>query len=71
MTLEQILGRADQIAASGGTEIHMVGGLHPTWRFGRYIEILRTLNQGSEISDRAFLPPGSVSTKKRRLRLSP
>lgn len=45
MSLEQILGRSDQIAAAGGTEIHMVGGLHPTWRFPRYIEILREIKQ--------------------------
>lgn len=45
MTLDDILRRADEIAAAGGTEIHMVGGLHPTWRFPEYLAIVRALRQ--------------------------
>ena len=55
MNLDVILRRADEIAAQGGTEIHMVGGLHPTWRLPEYLEILRSLkSRHPEIHIKAF-----------------
>jgi aminodeoxyfutalosine synthase len=55
MDLPAILKRSDEIAAAGGTEIHMVGGLHPTWRFPQYLEILRALkSRHPEIHLKAF-----------------
>ena len=41
MPLEEVFHHADDIAASGATEIHIVGGLHPDFPFSYYTEMLR------------------------------
>ncbi|MCX7886573.1 MAG: aminofutalosine synthase MqnE [Verrucomicrobiae bacterium] len=43
LTLEQITEKAREAIAIGITEIHLVGGLHPTWKLDRYVEMLRAL----------------------------
>jgi aminodeoxyfutalosine synthase len=43
MELEEIRRRAEQAAAEGATEIHIVGGLHPDLPFGFYLDMLRTV----------------------------
>ncbi|MGH7143301.1 MAG: aminofutalosine synthase MqnE [Planctomycetota bacterium] len=43
MSLEQIMERADRIAAAGATEVHMVGGLHPDFPFSYYTDFLSAI----------------------------
>ena len=45
MTLDEIMERAEQVSASGATEIHIVGGAHQTWPFSRYIEMMERLRE--------------------------
>jgi aminodeoxyfutalosine synthase len=44
-SLEQMVEKVSQALQIGITEIHMVGGLHPSWKFEHYEEILRTLKK--------------------------
>ncbi len=43
LALNDILKRAAEASASGATEIHMVGGLHPDLPFDFYLEILASM----------------------------
>jgi aminodeoxyfutalosine synthase len=43
LTIEEMVIRARESLAVGATEIHIVGGLHPTWKFETYLEMLRSL----------------------------
>ncbi len=45
MTMEEIMTRAGQVSDSGATEIHIVGGAHPSWPFERYIEMMSRLKE--------------------------
>ncbi len=45
MTLEDIINKADYAVKQGATEVHIVGGLHPDWDFGYYVEIIKVLKQ--------------------------
>jgi len=45
MTLEQVFEQAAQIAATGSTELHIVGGLHPDFPFSYYTEMLKGIKQ--------------------------
>src|SRR5258708_7543641 len=45
MTLEEALHHADNIAASGATEIHIVGGLHPEFPFSYYTGMLKGIRR--------------------------
>lgn len=40
---DEIAHRAQVAAASGATEVHMVGGLHPRWKLENYKNIIRTV----------------------------
>ena len=42
-SIEDIVSRAGEAVRSGATEVHMVGGLHPTLPFEWYCDLLRTL----------------------------
>ena len=42
-TIEEMVERARNALRLGITEIHMVGGLHPSWKFEHYEKILRAL----------------------------
>jgi len=43
LTVAEMVGKARAALALGITEVHVVGGLHPTWKFERYIEMLQAL----------------------------
>lgn len=43
LTIEEIVGKAREAARAGATELHIVGGLHPTLPFGYYLDMLRAL----------------------------
>lgn len=44
MTMEEIMERAKRVRLLGATEIHIVGGAHPTWPFKRYLEMIGKLH---------------------------
>lgn len=55
LSLEEMAARARQAAESGAAELHIVGGLHPTWRFSRYTEMLETLREAApKVTLKAF-----------------
>jgi aminodeoxyfutalosine synthase len=43
LTIEEMTANARASIAMGAQEIHIVGGLHPTWKFSIYLEMLRAL----------------------------
>lgn len=43
--MDEILGRGQEAADNGCTELHIVGGLHPEKDFGWYLEIVRRLHE--------------------------
>lgn len=43
LTIEEIVAKARESIALGITELHIVGGLHPTLPFDYYVEMLRAL----------------------------
>lgn len=43
LTVEQMLAKAREALALGVTELHIVGGLHPSLPFSHYLEFLRAL----------------------------
>lgn len=45
MTMEEILERAQLVRTMGASEIHIVGGAHPTWPFSRYVEMIGKLHE--------------------------
>lgn len=54
-TIEEMVGKARHALKLGITEIHMVGGLHPSWKFDHYEELLRSLKQlDSKLHLKAF-----------------
>jgi aminodeoxyfutalosine synthase len=44
MTIGEIMDRAKRVRLLGATEIHIVGGAHPTWPFTRYLEMIGKLH---------------------------
>jgi aminodeoxyfutalosine synthase len=42
-TMEQILARAKEADDAGADEVHIVGGLHPTWPYETYPRMLRAI----------------------------
>ena len=55
LALEQIREKAAEAAAAGATEIHSVGGLHPTLPFSFYLDMLNTIKEVSaELHIKAF-----------------
>ncbi len=45
LTIPQIVEKAREAMQRGITELHMVGGLHPTLPFGYYLDLLRALRE--------------------------
>jgi aminodeoxyfutalosine synthase len=45
MSIQQIIATAKQAAHAGATEVHIVGGLHPTLKFHYYLDMLRGIKQ--------------------------
>jgi aminodeoxyfutalosine synthase len=47
LSIEEIAEQARAANAAGALEIHMVGGLHPTWKFEIYLSILRAIREAA------------------------
>ncbi|MDR1146518.1 MAG: aminofutalosine synthase MqnE [Verrucomicrobiales bacterium] len=47
LTVSEIVDLAQQAAADGVTEVHIVGGLHPSLPFAYYTDLLRALRQAA------------------------
>jgi len=45
MSLDEVYTHAGEIAASGATEIHSVGGLHPDFPFSYYVDMLKGIKE--------------------------
>ncbi|MDQ7093945.1 aminofutalosine synthase MqnE [Desulfosporosinus sp. PR] len=55
MTVEEIAAKAEQYAAQGVTEIHIVGGIHPDLPFSYYLEMVRQVKKRApQVSIKAF-----------------
>lgn len=44
-SIDEMVEKAHDAVKAGATEVHMVGGLHPRWRFGHYLEIISAIKQ--------------------------
>lgn len=42
-SIEEMVTKAGEAVAQGATEVHMVGGLHPRWRFDHYKDMIRAV----------------------------
>jgi len=45
MTIDEIMERSANVRQLGASEIHIVGGAHPTWPFSRYMEMIGKLHE--------------------------
>lgn len=45
LTIDEIVGCARQAQQAGATEVHVVGGLHPTLPFSYYLDLCRAIKQ--------------------------
>jgi aminodeoxyfutalosine synthase len=45
LAIDQIVAKAESAVAAGATELHIVGGLHPSLPFSYYLDLLKSLNQ--------------------------
>jgi aminodeoxyfutalosine synthase len=43
-SIEEIIGKAAEVVRNGATEVHMVGGLHPRWKFSDYTKIVAAVH---------------------------
>jgi aminodeoxyfutalosine synthase len=68
---EQVFEAAGRIAATGATEVHVVGGLHPSLPFSYYLELLRGLRQRHPRLGRKCFSASEVLHLARVARLSP
>ena len=67
---DEISRKAAEAWASGATEVHMVGGLHPRWRLDDYLEILKAVKRAApNIHIKAFTAV-ELDWMARRMRLS-
>ena len=57
LTVEQVVQKAREALALGITELHIVGGLHPSLPFSYYTDMLKAL-RALDIDGRAALPRG-------------
>jgi aminodeoxyfutalosine synthase len=49
LTIPQIVGKAREALALGATELHIVGGLHPSLPFSYYVDMLRALRDAAPL----------------------
>ncbi len=42
-SIEEMVGKAKEAVDQGATEVHMVGGLHPRWRFEHYKDMIKAV----------------------------
>ncbi len=55
LTIPEMVENARASIAMGAQEIHIVGGLHPTWKFSVYLDMLRALRElSSTVTLKAF-----------------
>jgi len=55
MTIDEIAAAAEQTAQASGTEVHVTGGLHPTWRIEHYEQMVRAIRSaGPDLHIKAF-----------------
>jgi aminodeoxyfutalosine synthase len=47
LSVDEIAKRAEAAHRAGALEIHMVGGLHPTWKYSLYLDIIRAIRQAA------------------------
>lgn len=71
LSVAQVVQRADEIAASGATEIHCVGGLHPDLPFSYYLEMLQQIRRRHPRIGLKFFSASEVLHLSRLARLSP
>ena len=68
LTIEQMVQKAREALALGITELHIVGGLHPSLPFSYYVDILKALsalNTGSRRGEEADTSPGGANPPPR------
>ena len=44
-SIEEMVTKAGEAVAQGATEVHMVGGLHPRWKFEHYKDMIAAVKQ--------------------------
>ena len=44
-SIDEMVTKAGEAVAQGATEVHMVGGLHPRWRFEHYKDMIAAVKQ--------------------------
>jgi len=55
LSIAEIVARARQAVKAGATEVHIVGGLHPTLPFGFYLDMCRAIREACpELHIKAF-----------------
>jgi aminodeoxyfutalosine synthase len=55
MDYSEILSKVDYAVKEGATEVHIVGGLHPSWSFDKYLNIVSIIKQNyPQIHIKAF-----------------
>ncbi len=55
LTIEEILERGREAQLQGAKELHIVGGLHPSWPYSLYLDIVRELKKAfPEIHVKAY-----------------
>ena len=42
-SIEEMVAKAGEAVAQGATEVHMVGGLHPRWKFEHYKDMIKAV----------------------------
>lgn len=54
-SIDEILIKAEEVVKQGATEVHMVGGLHPRWKFQHYVDMVSALkNKFPSLHIKAF-----------------
>ena len=42
-TIDEMVGKAAEAVQQGATEVHMVGGLHPRWKYSYYKDMINAI----------------------------
>ncbi len=45
LTIEQVLSKIESYIENGITEVHIVGGLHPSWNYDYYVDLVRSIKR--------------------------
>ncbi len=71
LTVEQIVQKAREALALGITELHIVGGLHPSLPFSYYTDMLKALKALNDEMGSATVPVASVGVSPAEFRELP